>query len=73
MSAQKALEEIKQWRQQARGPHHQLDWRWVGRFHKLVAHDSFWWLTWAGPFTEEEQQTWDRLFALPLSETVKAP
>jgi tetratricopeptide (TPR) repeat protein/DNA-binding SARP family transcriptional activator len=71
MFAHEALEEIKQWRQKSRAPEHQLDWRWAGRFRELIAHDSFWWLTWAGPFTEEEQQAWNRLFALPLDETTK--
>jgi tetratricopeptide (TPR) repeat protein len=72
MFAHEALEEMKQWRQKSRAPEPQLDWRWAERFRELIAHDSFWWLTWAGPFTEEEQQAWDRLFALPLDETTKA-
>ena len=71
MFAQEALEEIKQWRQHAVAPQHQLDWRWIERFRELVAYDGFWWLTGAGPFTTEEQQEWDRLFALPLDETTK--
>lgn len=71
MFAHEALEEIKQWRQTARESEHQLDWRWVERFRELIAHDSYWWLTWAGPFTKEEQHTWDRLFISPLDETSK--
>jgi tetratricopeptide (TPR) repeat protein len=72
MFAHEALEEMKQWRQKSKASEHQLDWRWAERFRELISHDSFWWLTWAGPFTEEEQQAWDRLFALPLNETTKA-
>jgi tetratricopeptide (TPR) repeat protein len=71
MFAREALDEIKQWRQHAVAPRHQLDWRWIGRFRELVAYDGFWWLTGAGPFTAEEQQEWDRLFALPLDKTTK--
>ncbi len=50
---------------------HQLDQRWIGRYRELVSYDSYWWLTWAGPFIEEEQQQWDRLFTLPLDEANK--
>ena len=38
MFAQEALEEIKQWRQHAIAPEHQLDWRWIGRFRELIVH-----------------------------------
>ncbi|HLJ35332.1 MAG TPA: tetratricopeptide repeat protein, partial [Ktedonobacteraceae bacterium] len=62
MFAKNALEEIEQWRKQATAPEHQLDWRWLGRFRELVAYDGHGWLAYAGPFTEEEQQQWDRLF-----------
>jgi hypothetical protein len=72
MFVHEALEEIKQWRQKAGASQHQLDWRWVERFRTLTAYDSYWWLTWAGPFTAEEQEEWDRLFALRLDETTKA-
>jgi DNA-binding SARP family transcriptional activator len=72
MFAKEALEEIKLWKSSVLSPQHQLDWRWVERFRELVTYDSYWWLTWAGPFTAEEQQEWDRLFALPLDETTKA-
>jgi hypothetical protein len=71
MYAQDGLNEIQQWRRRATSPQHQLDWRWVERFRELVTYDSYWWLTWAGPFTEEEQHTWDHLSALPLDETIK--
>jgi hypothetical protein len=49
-----------------------LDWRWVERFRKLIALSSSWWLTWAGPFTQEEQREWKRLFVFPLDEAAKA-
>ena len=71
MFAKEALDEIEQWKRSALSPQHQLDWRWVERFRELVTYDSYWWLTWAGPFTEAEQQEWDRLFALPLNEATK--
>jgi len=67
----KAMEEIEQWRRQASSPRYQLDWRWVERYRELAAYDSYWWLTWAGPFTEEEQQQWDRLFSPPLDEITR--
>jgi hypothetical protein len=73
MFAQEALEEIKQWRQRAVAPQHQLDWRWVERFRKLIVLSSTWWLTWAGPFTEEEQREWKRLFVFPLDDAAKEP
>jgi len=62
MFAKQALDEIEQWRNQATSPEHQLDWRWIGRFRELVAYDGYGWLAHAGPFTEEEQAQWDRLF-----------
>src|SRR5258707_12244768 len=71
MFAKDVLKEIAQWGQQTGGAQHQLDWRWVERFRTLTAYDSYWWLTWAGPFTTEEQQEWDQLIALPQDETVK--
>ena len=72
MFAEDGLNEIEQWRQQSVTPQHQLDWRWVERYRELCTYDSYWWLTWAGPFTEEEQARWDRLFALPLDEATKS-
>jgi len=62
MFAKQALDEIEQWRKQATSPEHQLDWRWIGRFRELVAYDGYGWLAHAGPFTDTEQQQWDRLF-----------
>jgi hypothetical protein len=71
MFAQDGLNEIGQWRQQYVTPQHQLDWRWVEQYRELCTYDSYWWLTWAGPFTEEEQAQWEQLFALPLDEATK--
>jgi tetratricopeptide (TPR) repeat protein len=71
MFAQDGLNEIERWRQQSVTPQHQLDWRWIERYRELCTYDSYWWLTWAGPFTEEEQAQWDQLSALPLDETTK--
>ena len=72
MFAKEALDEIKLWRKQSNASQNQLDWRWIERFRTLTTYDSYWWLTWAGPFTAEEQEKWDCLFALPLDETTKA-
>ncbi|MGH2494133.1 MAG: hypothetical protein ACRDIV_05455 [Ktedonobacteraceae bacterium] len=69
MLGKEALTEIEQWRCQAKSPHYQLDWRWVARYRELISYDSYWWLTWAGPFTEEEQQQWDYLFSASLEAT----
>jgi hypothetical protein len=52
-------------------PHYQIDGRWIERCLELVSYDSYWWLTWAGPFTEEERQAWSRLSALSLDEAIK--
>ncbi len=71
MFAREPLEEIEHWRRQATSAHHQLDWRWVERYRELASYDSYWWLAHAGPFTEEEQQQWDRLFIPPLDEAMK--
>lgn len=70
MFAQQAIDEIEQWRKQATSPCHQLDWRWIGRFRDLVAYDGHGWLAHAGPFTEEEQQQWDRLFVPDADEAI---
>ena len=71
MFAKEALEEIEQWRRQATSSEYQLDWRWVERYRELASYDTYWWLTWAGPFTEEEQQQWDRLFSSSREEATK--
>jgi len=66
-----AQQAMAQWLSQSTPPEQQLDRRWIERYRQLASHDSFWWLSWAGPFTEEEQQQWDRLFVPPVHETVK--
>lgn len=70
MFAKKGLEEIEQWRK-AKGSHYQLDWRWVDRYRELDAYDAYWWWAQAGPFNEEEQQEWNKLFASTVDETTK--
>ncbi|HYU74503.1 MAG TPA: tyrosine/phenylalanine carboxypeptidase domain-containing protein [Ktedonobacteraceae bacterium] len=67
--AQEALMEIEQMRHSSHP--HQLDWRWVERYRELDAFDAYWWWAHAGPFTEEEQQQWDRLFSTNLDEATK--
>ena len=71
MFAQDGLNEIEQWRQHSSTSHYQLDWRWVERYRELCDYDSYWWLTWGGPFTKEEQAQWDELSALPLDEATQ--
>ncbi|MGB8346279.1 MAG: hypothetical protein WCD86_15455 [Ktedonobacteraceae bacterium] len=71
MISKEAQEAMQQWLVQATPPEQQWDRRWIGRYRELTSQDSFWWLSWAGPFTEEEQQQWDRLFHPPLDEITK--
>lgn len=71
MFAQKALEEIAQWRRTATSPQHQLDWRWVERYRTLTSFDSYWWWAPAGPFTDEEQREWGQSFNHSLDEATK--
>jgi hypothetical protein len=71
MSDKDGLHEIKQAGPPSALSRTQLDWRWIERYRQLCAYDSYWWLTWAGPFTDEEQQEWDRLFARPLDEATR--
>jgi len=66
-----AQQAMIQWLSQATPPEQQLDRHWIGRYRELTSQDSFWWLSWAGPFTEEEQQQWDRLFVPPIDEATK--
>ncbi|TMD60934.1 MAG: hypothetical protein E6I97_27685, partial [Chloroflexi bacterium] len=65
-----AQQAMGQWLSQATPPEQQLDRRWIGRYRELTSQDSYWWLSWAGPFTEEQQQ-WDRLFTPPVGEATK--
>src|SRR2546425_12156443 len=62
---------MERWLSQATPPERQLDRRWIVRYRELTSHDSYWWLSWAGPFSEEEQQQWDRLFTPPVDEATK--
>lgn len=50
---------------------YQLDWRWNPRYSDLVAYDDLFLLTQAGPFTDEEQEEWTRLFPLRDDEESK--
>jgi hypothetical protein len=70
MFAKKGLEEIEQWRK-TKAIHYQLDWRWVDRYRQLDAYDTYWWWAQAGPFNEEEQREWNRLFTPDVSEDRK--
>ncbi|MHB8595807.1 MAG: hypothetical protein ACYDER_03240 [Ktedonobacteraceae bacterium] len=71
MSFKKAQQAMQQWLNQVPSSQQQLDRRWIGRYRDLTSQDSFWWLSWAGPFTEEEQQQWHRFFRLPIDEATK--
>lgn len=71
MIPQAARKAMKEWLKQATPPEQQLDRRWIGRYRELISQDSFWWLSWAGPFLAEEQEQWDRLFHPPLDEATK--
>lgn len=64
-------EAMQAWLAQAPSPEQQLDYRWIKRIRDEPSADTYWWLTWAGPFNEEEQQIWDRLFKPPVDEPVK--
>jgi len=68
MFAQEALEEIRQGCQVSTPQQYQVDWRWVERYRRLAAFNSFWWLAHAGPFTASEQQEWDRLISQEADE-----
>jgi hypothetical protein len=71
MLAREAQQAMKTWLSQAPTPEQQLDRRWLRRYRELSSLDSYWWLTWAGPFTEEEQQQWNRLFVPPVDDATK--
>lgn len=72
MEFREAQQVMKRWLNQVPSPEQQLDRRWIGRYRDLTSQDSFWWLSWAGPFTEEEQQQWDRFFRPPMNEATKS-
>ncbi len=69
--AHDALLEIRRGRAQSAPHPFQLDWRWVERYRSLSAYDAYWWLAHAGPFTEEEQETWNQLFVSPVNKETK--
>jgi len=69
---QEAQQAMAKWLSQSTPLEHQLDRRWIGRYRELTSQDSFWWHSWAGPFTEEEQHQWNRLFQPPIDEAAKA-
>jgi tetratricopeptide (TPR) repeat protein len=41
---------------------YKLDKRWFTRFHDLALYDDLAWLAHAGPFSEDEQEEWNRLY-----------
>lgn len=60
---QEATKQIEEIRFIMRSGHpYQLDRRWFPRYSDLVAYDDLFLLTQAGPFTEDEQEEWTRLF-----------
>jgi len=69
--SKEAQQAMRQWLSKATPPERQVDRRWVERYRELDSYDSFWWLSWAGPFTEEEQQQWDCLFVSPIDDATK--
>jgi len=69
--AEEALQEIENARVASPDVRFQLDWRWVRRYRKLSAYDAYWWWAPAGPFTDEEKQQWEKLFAPEVDEVTK--
>ena len=61
--AEEALQEIEDAKAASPDGRFQLDWRWVRRYRELSAYDAYWWWAPAGPFTDEEQERWEQLFA----------
>lgn len=72
MLTRESQQAMAQWLSQATPPEQRLDRHWIERYRELTSRDSYWWLSWAGPFTEEEQQQWNRLFVPPVDEETKA-
>lgn len=66
--AHNALQEIQQWQQRTSGVRYQLDWRWIARYRQILSYPAAWWWTQTGPFSDDEQQQWDRLSTLSLQE-----
>ncbi len=71
MLAEEALKEIENARAASPDARFQLDWRWVGRYRWLSAYDAYWWWAPAGPFIDEEQRQWEKVFAPGMGESVK--
>jgi hypothetical protein len=69
--AEEALQEIATAKAASPDGRFQLDWRWVRQYRELSAYDAYWWLAPAGPFTDEEQEQWEQLFASKMDESVK--
>lgn len=71
MISEETRQAMVEWLMQATPPERQLDRRWIDRYRELTSQDSFWWLSWAGPFTAEEQKQWDHLFQPPIDDAAK--
>ena len=68
MFAKDAFHKIEQWRK-TNVAHYQLDWQWFSRYQQLASYSDVRWLAQAGPFSEEEQQEWNRLLDQKDDET----
>ncbi len=71
--ANESLIEIKRGKNASSPVSFQLDWRWVQRYRALSAYDAYWWWAHGGPFTEDEQLQWDRLFSSSMDAATKDP
>jgi tetratricopeptide (TPR) repeat protein len=69
--AEEALREIESARAASPDGRFQLDWRWVRRYRELSAYDAYWWWAPAGPFTDEEQRQWERMFTPGVDEATR--
>ncbi len=69
--AEEALAEIENAKAASPDGRFQLDWRWVRRYRELSAYDAYWWWAPAGPFTDEEQHQWEKLYAPKVDEATK--
>lgn len=58
--AEKQIEEIRFIAATTRD--YKLDKRWFAQFHDLALYDDLAWLAHAGPFSEDEQDEWNRLY-----------
>ena len=69
--AEEALIEIENAKAASPDGRFQLDWHWVRRYRELSAYDAYWWWAPGGPFTDEEQHQWERLYAPKVDEATK--